>query len=142
MNGKLKLALLYILSILASVLPILIYFLVNLEKYTKTVPQTIKLCSGAGILLFFLFLKVIGKLHIPSGLTLYSIIFILAYLLESILNDLMIFAFFALVGELLSLIFDVVIRNKRAKLEKEKTASITAAEVEKIITKHVGGGRV
>lgn len=142
MKGKCKLALLYILSVIATIAPITIYFFINIDKYTKTVPDTIKLCSGAIILFCIVVLKVIGKLHVPSAITLYAIILVLAYLLNSIIQDLIVFAFLALVGELLSIFIDIVIRNLRIKLEREKTASITAVEVEKIITKHIGGGRV
>lgn len=139
MKGKCKIALLYILSVILSVAPIAIFFFINLERYTKTVPETVKLCSGAGILLCIVVLKAIGKLHIPSAIYLYSIVFVLSYLLDAILQDLMIFALLALTGEILSLIVDVVIKRIRINLEREKTASMTAKEVEKVIAKQAGG---
>lgn len=139
---KYKIVLLYILSAVVSIAPILTFFFMNLERYTKTVPETVKLCFGAVILLCIVVLKVIGKLRIPSAVTLYSIMFILAYLLESIINDLMIFAFLALLGEIFSLIVDLVIKRCKERLMLEKSASMTVEGIEKIITKHIGGGRV
>ena len=39
---RMKLPLLYILSVLLSVLPVLIYFIVNHDRYIRSVPEGIK----------------------------------------------------------------------------------------------------
>ena len=44
---RMKLPLLYILSVLLSVLPVLIYFIVNHDRYIRSVPEGIKLLFGA-----------------------------------------------------------------------------------------------
>ena len=129
----LKIALLHILSVILSVCPVLVYFFANIDKYTKTVPETVKLCAG-GILFFIIVIfKVLGKLKIPSGIILYGVIFILSYLFDAIIEDLIIFSFLALIGELLSEICDAVTKYQKQKLEREKTASMTAETVKKII---------
>ncbi len=130
---RLKLALLHILSVLLSIGPVLTYFFLNMGKYTKTVPETVKLCAGGGLLLVIVIIKVLGKLRIPSGVVLYGIVFLLTYLLNAIIEDIMIFALLALLGELLAMICNAVIKAKAKKFEREKTASKTAEEIEKIM---------
>ena len=133
-----KIALLHILSVVLSICPVLIYFFINLDEYTKTVTETVKLTAGGMVLLVIVILKVLGKLKIPSGIALYGIILILAYLLDAIIADLMLFAFLALIGEVLSTICGLVIKAQAKRLEREKTASVTAEKIKKIM----GSGRV
>ena len=104
-----------------------------MDKYTKTVPETVKLTAG-GILLFsVVILKVFGKLRMPSGMVLFGIAFLLTYLLSAIINDIMIFTFLALIGEVLSTIINLIAKAQAKRLEREKTASVTAEEIKKII---------
>lgn len=134
-----KIALLHILSVILSICPVMIYFFINLDLYVTTRYEGIKLVSGGMVLLVIVILKVLGKLKIPSGIALYGIILVLAYLLDAIIADLMLFAFLALIGEVLSSICDAVIKSFKKKLEREKTAEITASEIKKVIG---GSGRV
>ena len=133
-----KIVLLHILSVILSICPVMIFFFINLDLYVTTRYEGIKLASGGVVLLVIVILKVLGKLKIPSGIALYGIILVLAYLLDAIIADLMLFAFLALIGEVLSMICDVVIKSFKKKLEREKTAEITANEIKKVI----GSGRV
>ena len=132
-----KIVLLHILSVILSICPVTIFFFCNLDKYTKSQAETVKLTAGGILLLVIVILKVLGKLKIPSGIVLYGIGFILVYLLSAIIKDLIVFMFLALVGEILSTICNAVIKSSKKKLEREKTASITAEEIKKVI-----GGRV
>lgn len=132
-----KIVLLHILSVVLSICPVMIFFFINLDLYVTTRYEGIKLASGGIVLLVIVILKVLGKLKIPSGIVLYGIGFILVYLLSAIIKDLIIFMFLALVGEILSTICNAVIKSSKKKLEREKTASITAEEIKKVI-----GGRV
>ena len=132
-----KLVLLHILSVVLSICPVMIFFFINLDLYVTTRYEGIKLASGGIVLLVIVILKVLGKLKIPSGIALYGIVLVLAYLLDAIIEDIIVFAFLALIGEILSTICNVVIKSQRKKLEREKTASVTAEEIKKII----GSGR-
>lgn len=134
-----KIVLLHILSVVLSICPVMIFFFVNLDIYVTTRYEGIKLASGGVVLLLIVVLKVLGKLKIPSGIALYGIVLVLAYLLDAIIADLMLFTFLALVGEILSSICDAVIKSFKKKLEREKTAEITANEIKKVIG---GSGRV
>ena len=132
-----KIVLLHILSVILSICPVMIFFLINLDYYVTTRYEGIKLASGGVVLLVIVILKVLDKLKIPSGIALYGIMLVLSYLLDAIITDLMLFIFLALVGEILSSICDAVIKSSKKKLEREKTASITAEEIKKVI----GSGR-
>ena len=81
-NYKLRLALLYIGSFIVSIAPLLVCLIVNWNEYTKMPQDTVKLCLGGLLALFFIFLKVIGKLHMPRRIVLFSIVFIMVYLLQ------------------------------------------------------------
>lgn len=130
---RFKLFLLHLLSVICSIAPVLVFFFINMDKYTKTVPETVKLTAG-GILLFsVVILKVFGKLRMPSGMVLFGIAFLLTYLLSAIINDIMIFTFLALIGEVLSTIINLIAKAQAKRLEREKTASVTAEEIKKII---------
>lgn len=130
---RLKIVLLHILSVILSVAPVLIFFFCNLDKYTKTQAEAIKLTAG-GILLFVIVIfKVLGKLKLPSGITAYGIVLVLAYLLDAILNDLIIFACLALIGEVLSEFCNFAIKVLSRKFEREKTASVTAEAIKQAI---------
>ena len=126
---RLKLPFLYFLSFVASCLPLLVYFFLNLDKYVKTTPQAVKITFGFAILLVIFFVKLIGKLRMPHRVVTFSILIILSYLLESLLNDLVIFLFLALLGEVQDLILQSLIRRERDKRDGEKMSS----EIEKSV---------
>ena len=133
---RFKIVILYLVSFAVSVLPLLLYFIANSDRYICTRYDAIKLFSGGLIVAFMLLLKVLKKLKIPSGVFLFSLICILSYLLKPIINDLMVISFLALVGELFDLLIQVLISR-----EKRKQASMeTARTIEGFIRQ--GTGRV
>lgn len=127
---RLKMLPLYIASFLASILPVTVYFLLNLDKYIKTTPQAVRLSAGAVILIAILVIKTVGKLRMPSRVITFSIALILCYLLDSILEDMVIFVLLALVGEVLDLVFQGIISQKKRKMEKEELYSDIERAVE------------
>lgn len=136
---RLRLILLYIGSFITSVAPLLVCLFVNLNKYTETPNETVKLCIGGVLAVFFLFLKVIGKLQMPRRIVLFGIVFIMAYLLEAILNDLILLSGMALAGELLDLVFfQRSIRITKENILIGKTANATATQVEEVFKKYAG----
>lgn len=136
---QLILILLYIGSFLSSVLPLIICVGVNFDKYTNTPGDTVKLCIGGVIALIFLFLKVIGKLKMPRRIILFGLVFIMTYLLQAILNDLILLSGMALIGELLDFIFfQRAIKNAKERIVIGKTADATTHQVEQVLKKYVG----
>jgi hypothetical protein len=142
MKARIKIIILYLLSFVVSVAPCLIYFFANLDRYTKTVPQTIKLCFGGGLVAFLIILKIAGKLKINKRSTFFIVLLALSYLLESILSDLLIFSFLAIVGELLDLIIILPINKIKERQKNEKTADVTAKKVEEMFQKYYRGENI
>ena len=74
---KFKIPILYLLSFFASVAPVAIYFLVNKERYFVTVPDKVRLSAGLICLCVIVFLKVMGKLRMPSRAVLFGFVCVL-----------------------------------------------------------------
>ncbi len=136
---KSKLAFLYIGSFLASIAPLLSVLVARWGVYTKTPEDTVKLCIGGVICLFFIFLKVIGKLKMPSRIVLFGVVFTLVYLLKAILDDLLLLSGMALAGELLDMLFfQMAIRRTKERILIEKTSTATSEKVEEVMKKYIG----
>lgn len=142
MKPKIKLALLCVASYIVSVLPLIITFVLNFGKYTESAEATVKLTLGGLIVLGLLLVRTLGR-AIPSGLGGALLVFVVVFLLEAILADLVLLLGMFLLGECLDIIF---LRRRIARLREDilidKTANATAAQVEDVIKKYVGGGRV
>ena len=89
--------LLYVLSFLFSVLPLGAVFVLNFDKYTETVVDTVKLSFGGVLLVVFVILKVLGKLKMPRRVVFYAFVFLGAWLFAAVLEDLLILSGAALV---------------------------------------------
>lgn len=137
---KIKLYLLYALSFIVAVAPLVITFAINFDKYTATVAETVKLTVGGIIVLVLLFLKTIGRLGTPKGIVGPLIAFMLTVMLEAILHDLALLLGMYLLGEAIDLI---CLRWYIKKLDEDikigKTANATAKQVEEVIKKYNGG---
>lgn len=138
-HTKFKLALLYVCSFLASTLPILIVIVSKWDCYTKAPSDTIKITIGGLMGLFFLFLKAIGKLKLPSRIILFTIIFVMSYLLKTLLDDIILLSGMALLGEIIDyFIFQRMIKITKENITVQKQADATSAQVEEILKKHLG----
>ena len=136
---KRNLVFLYIGSFLVSIAPLLAVLIARWNVYTKTPGDTVKLCIGGVICLFFIFLKVIGKLKMPSRIVLFGVVFALLYLLKAILDDLLLLSGMALAGELLDMLFfQMAIRRTKERILIEKTSTATSEKVEEVIKKYIG----
>ena len=139
MKTRVKLLVLYLFSFIASVTPLVVTFVLNREEYIKTPAEAMKLCTGGAIAVFFVFLKAIGKLKMPRGIVLYSVILGMAYLLDAVLDDLMLLSGMALIGELIDVVvFRPLIRRTEENAKAKKCAEITAAQMETVLDKYVG----
>lgn len=134
-----RLMFLYIGSFVACIFPLIACFAANWSKYTEAPGESIRLCIGGSIAAFLLLLKVVGRLRMPRRVVAYGVVFVLAYLLQAILDDLVLLSGMALVGELLDLVcFQRAIRRTKEKLIIGKTAEVTATQVEEVIKKYIG----
>lgn len=134
---RIKIPLLYLLSFVLSVLPVAIYFFANMERYFVTVPDRVRLSVGLVCLSVIVFLKVLGKLRMPSRAVLFGFVFVMCYLLERVLADMMIFSFLALVGEVLDMICQGIIKREKEKRLVQRNAKATTEEITKILNGRV-----
>ena len=140
---KRRLILLQIGSFIVSIAPLLIVLIINWGEYTKTPGETVKLCIGGIMVLFFIFLKVIGKLRMPRRIVLFGVVFLMAYLLQAIMDDMILLSGMALLGEFLDLVcFQGFIKKLKENILIGKTANTTTEQVEQVIKKYIGNGRV
>ena len=134
---RFKIPLLYLLSFVLSVLPVAIYFFANADRYIQTVPDRIRISAGIVFLSVTVFLKAVGKLKMPSRAALFGIVTVMCYLLESVLEDLIVFSFLAFVGEVLDVACQSYIRREREKARVERTAQKTAEQIERTLNGRV-----
>lgn len=129
---KVKIPLLYALSFICSIGPILTFFLINHREYISTTPEKIKLLFGGALVVAILIIKSLGFLKIKSSLVFFGGAFLLSYLLESIIHDLLIFSFLALVGEVLSMVVKIFINREKKKMEQEKSGQIVKEAIKEV----------
>ena len=136
---RVRLIFLYIGSFIVSIAPLLTVLILNWDKYAKTPSDTVKLCLGGIICLIFIFMKVVGKLHMPSRIVFFGIVFIMAYLLQALLYDLILLSGMALIGEVIDVIcFQHLIKVTKENILVGKTASETSKQVEEVIKSYFG----
>ena len=139
MKRRVELFLLYIGSFIFSVAPLIITFIINREKYIASPADTFKLCIGGTIAIVIIAIKALGKLKIPGGITLYGIIFVLSYLLEAILADLLLLSGMALLGEIIDCaVFRPLIKRTKEKITISKTADATTEKMRAVLEEYMG----
>ena len=134
---RLKIPMLYLLSLVLSIAPVTVYASLNWDRYVTTVSEGIRLGCGGSMLLIIVLLKVTGRLKMPSRTALFGLVFILSYLLKAVLNDLLILSFLALVGELMDSLCGIFIRRAREEGQRTKNAEATASEIRKALNGRV-----
>lgn len=138
-NLKLRLVFLYIGSFIVSIAPLVFCFAWNWDDYTKTPGDTVKLSLGGIILFTLVFMKVIGKLKMPRRIVSFGIVFVMAYLLQAVLKDLLLLSGMALLGEFIDYVFfQKAIKRAKENILVGKTADVTTAQVEEVIKKYIG----
>lgn len=144
---KLKLALLYVGSFLCNVAPLVVLLVLKWNKYTTTPNATVKLTIGGILIAALILFAVLEKLKLPGRLWCVGILLGIIWLVEPILPDMKQILTYALAG----MAADVILFRRAIKKTKEQllvgktanaTATITAAQVEEVIKKYYGSGRV
>ena len=142
-NTKSNVIKLKILSFVLSILPIILIVAFNWNEYTITVMETVKLSVGMIIAIIFFLLKCIGRLKMPEKRVFsYLIVFVMVFLLESILDDLLLFAGGALIGEFMAIPIEWKIKAMEKTINIDKTANATAKmlneQIEDAVKKYAG----
>ena len=129
-----------ILSFIVSAAPLAVALALNFESYTKTVSGGVKLTIGGIIVCVLLLFKALGKLNAPGGIMAYFVVFLLAYLLEAILADLILLSGMALLGEVMDMIFiRPFVRRAREEITVKKTADATTKQITAVLDSYLGG---
>ena len=144
---RVRLVILYVLSFIVSVAPLLVVLIVNWGEYTNTVSDAVKLSCAGVMIAVFLFLKVVGKLKMPRRVVFYGLLCLLVWLLQPVMGDLLLLSGMAFLGELIDFIFfQSAIKRTREKIHIEKqtesTAGVVEDQMEAMFKKYMGSGRV
>lgn len=79
----------------------------------------------------------------PRRIVLFGIVFLMAYLLKALMEDLILLSGMALAGEVLDLVcFQHFIKVMKENILIGKTADATSSKVEEVVKKYLGNGRV
>lgn len=142
-NLKLRLFLLHMGSFVISIAPLAACFCFKWDEYTGTPGDTVKLCLGGVMVVIFMACKALGKLQVPRRIVAAGAVFVMAYLLQAVLRDLLLLSGMYLAGEFMDLIFfQGAIRRTKEDILVGKTADATTAQIEKVFQKYVDNGRV
>ena len=129
---RVTIPLLYALSFACSIAPVLTFFLINHKDYISTTPEKIKLLFGGVLVVAILIIKSLGFLKIKSSLVFFGGAFLLSYLLESIIHDLLIFSFLALAGELLNMVVIIFINREKKKKQEMESGQIVKDAIKEV----------
>lgn len=131
---KIKYYLLTLAKFILMILPCVIVAIVNRADYF-TKANTWKLSIGMIIGLVLLLLVVTSEEQVKKyfrGLGMFVVIFVLAYCFESIMSDIVLFAFCALIGKVVAVCFNPYLHNSKHKIELLRDTLLTE-EVKKEI---------
>lgn len=143
MTLKQKKIFLYVTSWVLRILPLVILFIVKWDTWvsesgTSTSVANFKLATGGVMVMFFIALAVMDKLPKPNGLIFPTILLIICYSLQSILQDLTLILAMYVLGGVLSLIVDQFIKDTKRKELLEDGAKANATEMKTILTELLG----
>ena len=122
-----RIVLLTVGGALASILPLALLLFSRWDRYTAIPAGGVRLTVGGGLIAVMLVLKVMGKLKLPSRLSVMLVSLVLTYLLEALLSDLSLVLWAAIIGEALdTLLLAPLLRRARERLSRLQQADVTA----------------
>lgn len=128
-----------VLGFAASILPVAIVILMKWEVYTKD-GGGIKLGAGAILLAVVLAFGIAGRLKIPGDIWVALFILVSAYLLDAVLDDLILLTAMYAAGRLLDrLLFHWYLKRVREVLEERRKGEIAGKAVLDGIKEYLGG---
>lgn len=125
---------------LSSTLPLIALLIIKWEEYTAIPGGAVRLCFGGGMIVALIALKVLGKIKLPSRITVMAVVLVLVYLLEALLADLTLILWVALIGEAIdTFLFAPFAKRVRERIAIAKQADATADRVEELLKQYVKG---
>ncbi|MBQ9113912.1 MAG: hypothetical protein IJY05_03210 [Clostridia bacterium] len=130
-----------ILQIVFAVLPLIILVLIRKEKYIYSVSSAIRFSLGGVLALIVIVCTLLNVLHV-KGLGWAVICLALSYLLENLIADIQWIFLCLTVGLFISKILGLYAVEEKEKFIINKSAETTAKQMEKVVKKYHGSGRV
>ena len=128
-----------VLGFTASVLPVAIVILMKWEVYTKD-GGGIKLGAGAILLAAVLAFGIAGRLKLPGDIWVALFILVSAYLLDAVLDDLILLTAMYVAGRLLDrFLFRWYLKRVREAMEARRKGEIAGKAVLDGIKEYLGG---
>lgn len=137
---KLRLCFLYIGSFTVCLAPLIAIVAFNWSDYIETPSDAIKLTVGGMFAVVLLVLGILGKLKLPSKIVWYGVGLIMAYLLQPIIDNILMLFTALLAGELVDMmLFKWSIKRTKEQILINRTADTTTNQVEQVIAKYLDG---
>lgn len=128
-----------ILSFLASILPVTVVILSKWELYTKD-GGGIRLGAGVILLAVVLAFGIAGRLKVPGDIWVALFVLVIAYLLKTVLNDIILLSAMYVTGRLVDrLLFRWYLKRIRETLEERRKGEIAGQTVLDGIKQYLGG---
>lgn len=124
----------------ALVSPLTAVLIANRERYVTSVQDAVQLSAGGLICAVFLLLLTFGKIKAPGPLFGTALVFVLSFLLEPVLRDLLLLSGAALTGQVADWIFFAPqLRRTQEKLRMQEQAAATADLLEGALQRQYTG---
>lgn len=129
-----------VIDIITALLPILIFTIVQWDEYFgKSSEYAFKNILGLAMMILIVSLAVAKKLKLANLLGISGLFTLMFYLLQQIINDLVVISFMVFIGSFLSkTITNPIVRKWERIKDKTETADINASAIAKALNK--GGG--
>lgn len=129
-----------VIDIITALLPILIFTIVQWDEYFgKSSEYAFKNILGLAMMILIVSLAVAKKLKLANLLGISGLFTLMFYLLQQIINDLVVISFMVFIGSFLSkTITNPIMRKWERIKDKTETADINASAIAKALNK--GGG--
>lgn len=133
-----------VIDIITALLPILIFTIVQWDEYFgKSSEYAFKNILGLAMMILIVSLAVAKKLKLANLLGISGLFTLMFYLLQQIINDLVVISFMVFIGSFLSkTITNPIVRKWERIKDKTETADINAAAMERVVEKVSRSGRV
>ena len=131
------------LSFLLSVLPVSVAIITRWDVYTEDPGGGFKLAIGGILLGVVLLLGVLGRLKIPGDIWVAVFVFVISYLIRSVLDDILLLTGCYIAGRVCDRLFcKGAIKRIREELAARRTAELTGKTVVDQIKSYLGGSAV
>lgn len=133
-----------VIDIITALFPILIFTIVQWDEYFgKSSEYAFKNILGLAMMILIVSLAVAKKLKLANLLGISGLFTLMFYLLQQIINDLVVISFMVFIGSFLSkTITNPIMRKWERIKDKTETADINAAAMERVVEKASRSGRV